>query len=687
VGSAGAIGLSVAAFAWMVTDGTWNFLQTGVVSDFYDAQARALLHGHWYVPANVASIEGIVEHHRTYLYYGPVPALLRMPVLLLTQRLDGRLTELSMLVAFTAALIFVARLSWRIRVLVAGHGAVSIGEALVGAAVVLAVGIGSQFWYLGSDAVVYHEAEIWGAALALGAFDFLVGFIVKPSLRAGVLAGTFSTLAILTRGSVGAGPVAALGLLALAHGVVAVRRRLTKDPTTPRRETLDWLGLGPGERTWTVLLAVCVIVPVGLYIAVNEAKFGTVVSLPLNKQVMTTLSPHRRAVLASNGGGYFSASYIPTALLQYLRPDALNIGRLAPFFGFPGPATVVSHVVYDDRDFASSLTATMPAFALASVVGLLAIFGRRHPHSRSRRLAALRVPVLGAAVGTVGVLTIAFIANRYLADFMPVLVLTTLAGVHVLISVLRRMRWPAKAAVTVVAAAAALFGVLVNTSLALTYQRVLRPGVPIAQRASYLTWQEGVDAALFGGRPPGIERVAKLGAPTKAGDLAIVGHCTALYQSSGSGWNAVERSQAAGHYRLLVTFPSNGPHGYWPLLVNGIPHGTSYLAVQEVAAHRYRIGYRFEGFGTGWITGPSFEADAGRPYVVDAALDSAVRDVSVEVNGAVVFEVGFVVRGDRPIYTGRNPLGGPALPHFPGTLRVAKVTTPICDALLRRMGG
>jgi len=78
------------------------------------------------------------------MYYGPVPALLRMPVLLVTHRFDGRLTQCSMLVAFVVALVFVGRLSWRIRGLVT-TAPVSRTETVLVACSMVAVGVGSQF--------------------------------------------------------------------------------------------------------------------------------------------------------------------------------------------------------------------------------------------------------------------------------------------------------------------------------------------------------------------------------------------------------------------------------------------------------------------------------------------------------------------------------------------------------------
>ncbi len=68
-------------------------------SNFYDIQARALLHGHVDVPAGSLGIEAFVEGSRHYMYFPPGPAFLRMPIFAITDSLDGRLTPLSMLLA------------------------------------------------------------------------------------------------------------------------------------------------------------------------------------------------------------------------------------------------------------------------------------------------------------------------------------------------------------------------------------------------------------------------------------------------------------------------------------------------------------------------------------------------------------------------------------------------------------
>ncbi|HXY43006.1 MAG TPA: hypothetical protein VEH29_02355 [Acidimicrobiales bacterium] len=726
MGSFGGACLATFAFCWMITGGSWNFLQTGLFTNFYDAQARALLAGHWNVPPNVLSIEGIVEHGRTYMYFGPVPAILRMPVLLVTHRLDGRLTQPSMLLAYVVALLFTARLGWRIRQLVAGDHPVSPTEACLVGLVMLVIGVGSDLFFLGSDPIIYHEAEIWGAALAIAAFDFLVAFITRPSVRAAALAGVFATLAILSRGSVGAGPVAALALTALVWVAACLPRRAPRGQRAWRERLASFLGLPEpdAEPLQAIALVACVMVPVLSYVVINEVKFDTLFSVPFNRQVETAISAHRRATLAANGGSLFGLKFVPTALLAYLRPDALQVTRLFPWLMFPSAASVIGHVRYDDLDWASSIPATMPLLALWSVIGLAGIFGRRRraesgrepgplsngsgdtaeaPTRTSRegsgapsKPGVLRTPVVGAAVGTVGVLTIAFIANRYLADFMPLVVLAGLTGFQLTLRWGRALgaqgpwsgrRRPATRPLVITAMTLlGAFGLWSNVALSLLYQRELRPDVPISMRAGFVSFQERLDATLFGNPPKNVLRTATLGPHEAAGTLDIIGNCAALYQSTGlvAGWQAVERSPAGGHFRLWVTFPASSSNLWLPVLVNGLAHQGDYLALRSPTRGTYQFGYLFEAAGQRFVTGPVFSAVADRSYVIDAVLDPFLGEITAMVDGNSDYDLAYFVRNDRPVYVGLNPLGGPVAGRFPGSVRELPVVTPICETLRAR---
>src|SRR5688500_12434434 len=71
----------------------------GPLGGIFDAQARAFLDGNLSVDAAKVGFEGFLIDGKTYVYYGPFPALLRMPVLAVTDALDGRLTQLSIVLA------------------------------------------------------------------------------------------------------------------------------------------------------------------------------------------------------------------------------------------------------------------------------------------------------------------------------------------------------------------------------------------------------------------------------------------------------------------------------------------------------------------------------------------------------------------------------------------------------------
>ncbi len=101
---------------WMLTAGTFDpGHRVPFSANFYDVQAHRLLHGHLSMPASVLDIEGYEHGGRTYMYFGPVPALLRLPVAAVTDSLDGHTGVVSMMLAYVVAMIALGRISWRLR--------------------------------------------------------------------------------------------------------------------------------------------------------------------------------------------------------------------------------------------------------------------------------------------------------------------------------------------------------------------------------------------------------------------------------------------------------------------------------------------------------------------------------------------------------------------------------------------
>lgn len=589
-------------FCWLATAGRWDFTRAEVFSNFYDIQARSLLHGHWDVPAEPVGIEGIRTDGRTYLYFGPVPALLRMPLFAVTDELDGRLTAPSLVIAFLVAETATALLAWRGRRLVAGERPLGRLDLVAGGGLCFLVGSGSVLLFLGSRLLVYHEAIAWGVALSLASYDALAAYVEGRRPRALVAATVLATGAFLSRPSVGLGPVVALAGLAAWLGMSGLRRRVS------------WRRVAAA--------AAAVALPVVAFVAVNEVKFHSAFRLPLDRQAFTAINPQRQAALAANGGSLFGLRFVPTTLLHYARPDGVRAASAFPWLEFPPSPGVVGHVVFDTIDRAASGPATMPALAVLALVGVAAVARRRD------LLRPFVLPLVGGAAGAVAVLTIAFIAHRYLADALPLLVVGSAVGVQVLVGG-GLSSWPRRMALAGLIVLCA-WSLVANLALALQYQRAWSPGVEPAVLSQYLGWQHAL-----GSVPGRLSKGEAFPLDAKARDLFVVGDCAGLYWFDGDSWRPVERSEPTGRLLFQASVPPR-PTGTVDAVV--VAGETARFEIEYLA--RDRIRFR-------WVS-PTQQLDSQpvkRPEglaALETVADSRVHAVAVSVNGRPLLVADFV---------------------------------------------
>ena len=232
------------------------------------------------MPAEVAGIEGFVVEGSTFLYFGPWLAIARIPTALFGPWADGRLTRLSMLLAFV--------------VLCKGTFRLVIGVArLLGTrevrpwqpAVVISAVVCSPVLWLASEPYVYQETEIWAAALFMVTLALLSEVIVSPTRRLAGLISLFVFLVTSTRVSVGLGAAAATAMV----GMVLLRRG------SPR------IGIG---------LAITSAASVTSSFLLTYAKVGSF-TVPFTNQVLSMLTPSH-AWFDENNGGFFRLDFIPT---------------------------------------------------------------------------------------------------------------------------------------------------------------------------------------------------------------------------------------------------------------------------------------------------------------------------------------------------------------------------------------
>ena len=674
----GGVGAFV-VFLFVLLNGHASVLQSNPLSGFYDLQAHSLLRGSWNVPAAPVGVEGIRLHGQTFIYFGPFPALLRIPIALFTSRFDGRLTQLSMLVAFITALVFTTTLTLRIRDLRRPGTSPTRAERIAVGAFVFLVGAGSVLLFLASHAVVYHEAEIWGAALAIGALDGLVAFLVRPSAGRLVAISVLCASALLARVSVGLGPVIGLVLI----GGFSCLGRSSVHVGIPAVLT---------SRRWRAAIACAALSPLLIAAGVNLAKFDNVANVPFDHQVFTRINPTRRAALRANGGSAFGMQFVPTTAWQYARPDALRFNNLFPWLGFPGQPTVVGDVHFDRGQPSASLTATMPALAVLALIGA-ATSVRRH-REEANRTRALRLPLAGAFLATFATLAILQVAQRYVSDFLPVLVLAAAAGLVEVGTWLRASRrgHVVRSGAVVIIVILGLGSVWANFGLGELAQHELGADVTDRALAGFVALQYRVHRVVPGGPPPDVRRGSAPPRRSPAATVFVAGRCDAVYWSNGIAWRALTRTHAAGLANMRVTFPAGASPKWEPLLSSGPPNQYQVLGVLRLPGDRVRFGLALGGKTYGFSAGKPVSLGGRRVHDVTAVLDPRIGEASISLDHRRVFSLTSTFElGDRVpprvLASGGTPEVGTttvgfAAPRFSGSITLLPAPgRSICDVL------
>ena len=552
------------------------------------------------------------------------------------------------------------------------------------------IGLGSVLFFLGSTAEVYEEAEMWGAAFALGAFYALIGFMQKPTVGRLVSTGLLTTLVYAYSGSVGAGPLVAVGLVLAVYLLAFVATAAPRlQPAAERLARSFGVEVARSSGRFVAGLTAAIGVPAALYVAVNEVKFGTLFSIPDRPSGVHLESAHRQAVLAANGGSLFGLKFIPTNLLQFVRPDALSVTRLFPWMFFPGKAFVLGNLLYDERDWTSSVPSSMPVLFLLALVGdirrvqaregPLVGFGRAcdpqashcrcrcgnsgHPHDRlhrpalPRRRGASSASLVRSLVGTsVGrAAGILLQRDRLVLSCSPC--------------------W-------------LLFGCWTSFSLSLFYQRELGPVVTIPERAGMVAFQQQVNRALFGGQL--LECTVRLRLPANASalDLAVLGDCRGVYQYDGNTWEPVELGPGGGALRLSVTFVPPSRAG--ASLFSSPAARLRTLWRSHGREPTYSFSYLFDGTlvsasARNWYPEQAVAVAPG-PHQVQIDLVSQLGMVYITLDGNPVFSLLYPVAPPTVTELGSAPASLQTTGSFAGSVRSLPVPTPICHGLERRAG-
>jgi len=651
-------------YLWVLWD-LWNTepnpLRTSAPGNFYDLQARAMMHGHLYLANNSIGIEGFIHNGHTFTYFNIFPSLIRMPILLLTSSLDGQLTNLSLLSAWIFTALFTSLLIWRVRILLRGDAALGRAEAGTLGILVASVLGGTVLVFLASTPYVYNEDLAWSVGLTIGTVFALLGVLERPTRGRVIASFVFVLAASLDRVPTGWGCV--LGALLVA----------------------GWFATGRGGseyRRWALPMVAVGLIPFIAGCVVNFAKFGVPLGLPMQDQVWTQVNAHRRYFLAVNGGKNYGLQFLPSTLLAYFGPGGIRFTSAFPFVTLPAaPAQAIGGVVIDRAYRTASLTVTTPLLFCLACWGVISSFLPRRP----RAVKMLRIALVATAVGGGAMLIWGYIATRFLADWVPFLVVGAIVGAIDIWSRIARWRPESKALVLVLTAALGLFSIVANVGMSITPTEEFNS----TQIHNFVSTQESISRLTGLSLKSEVMHGNHLPNWAPADELYVLGDCSDLYISNGEDYSTVPKQQ----FEHVIWQPvERGPGTVQELQIKfvkplaalgrGIPIltlGTSTLFLRPVGSDQIRFALS----DPHWPDrGMTIRVHLNTLYPVTIVTDLNLRTLQVNMEHRLVFRNPISGQGTAFVHdsTGLSTLGSPVsiVSWYVPTPRM-----PLCRFLLK----
>jgi hypothetical protein len=464
--------ISLVVCAWFVTWGDWNFFEPEQFCGFYDAQALSMIDGRLNVPPTAIASEAFVFEGKTYGYFGIAPALLRLPLIVAFDGMDGLWSRLMMMIACAINLIC----AYRILRLIRRDAVTTRNQRVLHSLFILCAGIGSTNVFLIGRSFTYHEAIMWGGTFGLLFAWTLLKYFAKPSLGLLALASLFAFMSFHSRATVGTGT-----LLAMCSLIGILIWRAIANPQAAH----SWLAFGVTAKPFqhALIAAIAVSVTVATYFGVNYAKFRTLNGVPLQYYNFYKQIPVRMQITS---GRQIHIENIPTTLATYFGLHGVSFDRNFPWVFPSRDPMIVGSPAIDVVEGFSTYPTSMPALTLLAVAGCALLVRGSGDMIRRVRLPAITLLAGGGIIlATVG------ITERYLHDLYPALIVCAAVGVTRLESERRA------AGKTAVIAVLSLISVALNCSFSLIHQRTTT-GSPLAKQIEFKQLQQSIDRLLHG---------------------------------------------------------------------------------------------------------------------------------------------------------------------------------------------
>jgi hypothetical protein len=359
---------------------------TEVLGAAYDSQAEHFLHGDVGVDVDAIAHETMMVDGKVRMYFGPFPALLRIPLNFMYPPGHGKWSRIS---GFCAALIALFAFEGLVKTALRSSPLSADARTWIGLACMIGFAFGSPLLLLVGNLSIYDEAIIWGLAWSLAALWFACRSrtVEGASLTRSLLAFSFSAgAALLSRATFGAPYVLIAPLLAIPLFQRQCIRNLT----------VLFLPLGAA---------------VAFYLFLSHARFGDFSGMNMRYNI----NPVQRDFAIKHG--LFRLERLPFSFADYFLLRTPKLQREAPFL--QASRAEYEHETLYVMPFTetySSLLWCSSWILLGAAIGVSMLLRAGGADRLDRAIAAILM------LQVIVILSFMGLAQRYLAEFFPFLI-------------------------------------------------------------------------------------------------------------------------------------------------------------------------------------------------------------------------------------------------------------------------
>ena len=372
----------------------WLFTTTGggdifvqeVLGGAYDSQGEHFLRGDVGVDAAAIAHETMIVNGKVRMYFGPFPALLRIPLNFIYPPGHGKWSRIS---GFCAGVIALFAFAGLVQTALRSSPLSSRARNWIGNACMIGFALGSPLLLLLGNVSIYDEAIIWGFAWSVAAIYFACQSRTTEgaALTRSLLAFSFCAgAALVSRATFGAPFVLIAPLLAI--------RLLHRQPI----------------RNLAVLL-----LPLGaallFYLSLSYARFGDFSGMNMRYNI----NPVQRDFAVKHGP--FQLKRVPYSFADYFVLRTPQLQREAPFLK-AGRQDCDHEDLYVMRftETYSSLLWSSSWLLLGAVIGMAMLLRPGGADAVDRAIAGIFL------LQVVVILSFMGLAQRYLAELFPFLI-------------------------------------------------------------------------------------------------------------------------------------------------------------------------------------------------------------------------------------------------------------------------